>query len=244
MSGNSQPDALTPMLEGKALSSGYGTTPILFDVSLSVSRGEIVAIVGRNGVGKSTLMKTLMGLIPTTGGQLVFENTDITNLPAHSRARTGIGYVPQGRGVFPTLTVEENLSVGLTINKNASGKSLDIAFEYFPRLHERKAQKAGSLSGGEQSMLALGRALVGRPKMLLLDEPSEGIQPNIVQSIGEDIRKINEEMNVPVLFVEQNLQLISAISHRGYVIDKGRIINELDVTDIRDQDLMTRKLAL
>ncbi len=234
----------TPMLDGRSVSSGYGTTPILFEVSGTVSRGEIVAIVGRNGVGKSTLMKALMGIIPVTSGQVIFDGNDITSLPAHARARTGIGYVPQGRGVFPTLTVEENLTVGMKINMDASGKSLDIAYEYFPRLHERRTQKAGSLSGGEQSMLALGRALVGRPRMLLLDEPSEGIQPNIVRSIGEDIQKINEEMNVPVLFVEQNLQLISAIAHRGYVIDKGRIINELDYDDIRNQELMTSNLAL
>lgn len=234
----------TPMLVGQDLCSGYGTTPILFDISVEINRVEIVAIVGRNGVGKSTLMKTLMGLIPITRGTLTFKETDITRHPAHERARLGIGYVPQGRGVFPNLSVTENLKVGLGINVGEQNKSLDIAFEYFPRLHERRAQKAGSLSGGEQSMLALGRALVGRPRMLLLDEPSEGIQPNIVQSIGEDIRRINREMSVPVLFVEQNLQLISAIGDRGYVIDKGRITNELSNSDLRDQDLLTRSLAL
>lgn len=244
MANQVQPHAPAPMLEAKSLCSGYGTTPILFDASITVSRGEIIAIVGRNGVGKSTLMKTLMGLINTTSGQLMFDSADITKLSAHKRARAGIGYVPQGRGVFPTLTVEENLTVGFSINSDGADKSLDIAFEYFPRLHERRSQKAGSLSGGEQSMLALGRALVGRPRMLLLDEPSEGIQPNIVRSIGEDIRKINEEMNVPVLFVEQNLQLISAIAHRGYVIDKGRITRELAHADITDQELMTKSLAL
>jgi branched-chain amino acid transport system ATP-binding protein len=240
-----QPSAVgREMLAADGLSSGYGHTVILNDISVRVGATEIVAIIGRNGVGKSTLMKTLMGLVPAKSGGIRFADEVITTLPAHLRARRGIGYIPQGRGIFPGLSVEENLVMGELIHADGAEKSLQIAFDYFPRLGERRKQRAGTLSGGEQSMLAIGRVLVGRPRLMLLDEPSEGIQPSIVHQIGEDILRINRELGVPVLFVEQNIELIRHVATRGYVMDKGTIVAQLARDEIRDQDAITRFLTV
>lgn len=232
------------MLTASGISSGYGNTTILRDISVGIGSDEIVTIIGRNGVGKSTLIKTLMGLVPVKTGEIRFLNEVVTTLPAHHRARRGIGYIPQGRGIFPGLSVEENLIMGKLINSDGSKKSLQIAFDYFPRLGERRKQRAGTLSGGEQSMLAIGRVLVGMPRLMLLDEPSEGIQPSIVHQIGEDIVRINRELNVPVLFVEQNVELIKHVATRGYVMDKGTIVTQLSRAEITDENAITRFLTV
>ncbi|MCD8083446.1 MAG: ABC transporter ATP-binding protein, partial [Clostridiales bacterium] len=209
------------MLRVEQLTSGYGEISIIRKISFKVQKGEIVSIIGRNGVGKSTLMKTLIGLNREKSGRIYFDNKDVTDLKAYERAQIGIGYVPQGHGVFPFLSVEENLRMGETINKNERNKSLEIAYEYFPRLNERRTQKAGTLSGGEQAMLSIARALVGRAKMILLDEPSEGIQPNLAQQIGEIILRCSREMGLTIMLSEQHMGLIQQVSQHCYAIDKG-----------------------
>mgnify|MGYP003536059611 FL=1 len=169
------------MLQVKGARTGYGSTPILQGMEFTVNKGEIVAIIGRNGVGKSTLMKCLIGLLPCNAGSIWFNGGDVTAEPANRRAELGMGYIPQGREVFPQLTVAENLFMGNLISRHKTTKLMDLVYKYFPILAERREQKAGTMSGGEQQQLAIGRALIGNPDLMLLDEPSEGIQPSIVQ---------------------------------------------------------------
>ena len=240
------PDTATaPMLDVSQVTAGYGRTMIVRDVSLAIRPGEIVAIVGRNGVGKTTLMQAIIGLLPLARGSIALAGTPLATAPANERARLGIGYVPQGRGVFPGLTVEENLAMGELINARGGGaRPLDVAFQYFPRLAERRAQRAGTLSGGEQAMLAIGRVLVGQPSLMLLDEPSEGLQPNLVQQIGDDIKRINAEFGTTVLFVEQNIELVKHLAQRGYVMDKGAVSAELDDAAVTNQETLIRYLSV
>ena len=238
-------EGVSSMLEVSQVTTGYGRTMIVRDVSLSVQPGEIVAIVGRNGVGKTTLMKAIIGLLPLARGTIAFVGTSVSSLPANERAQRGIGYFPQGRGIFPGLTVEENLRMGALINAKAGGlRPLDIAFQYFPRLAERRSQRAGTLSGGEQAMLSIGRVLIGQPTLMLLDEPSEGLQPNLVQQIGDDIKRINGELGTTVLFVEQNIELVMNLAQRGYVMDKGQVSAELSGPQVTNQDALIRHLAV
>ena len=233
------------MLDVSRLTAGYGRTMIVRDVDLAIQPAEIVSIVGRNGVGKTTLMNAIFGLLPLSRGAVSLGETDISRLPVNERARLGIGYIPQGRGIFPGLTVEENLRMGQLINAQSGQKRLpDVAFQYFPRLAERRRQRAGTLSGGEQAMLAIGRVLIGQPRLLLLDEPSEGLQPNLVQRIGDDLKRINQELGTTVLFVEQNIELIVNLSQRGYVMDKGQIRAALSHGEISDRDALVRYLAV
>lgn len=233
-----------PLLSLEGVHVSYGNTPILRDIDLSLDEGEIVGIVGRNGVGKTTLMKTIIGLLLPDEGGIHYGGDNVTDLPADRRARLGMGYIPQGRDVFPDLTVEQNIRMGLSISEHKSDKLVDDVYDYFPRLEERRSQKAGTMSGGEQQMLAIGRALAGNPDLLLLDEPSEGIQPSIVQQITDDIAQMNEDFGVTVLFVEQNLQVIRELSERCYVVDRGRIETELDATDLEDADAVADYLAV
>jgi urea transport system ATP-binding protein len=221
----------------------YGSTPILRDVDLSVDAGETVGIMGRNGVGKTTLMKTVIGLLSPTEGTVTYQGEDVTAHSADERARLGMGYIPQGRDVFPDLTVEQNVRMGTSIGE-AKRDLVRKVYDYFPRLDERRGQKAGTMSGGEQQMLAIGRALAGNPDLLLLDEPSEGVQPSIVQQITEDIERMTEELGVTVLFVEQNLKVIQQLAERCYVVDNGYIETELDATDLEDRDAVADYLAV
>ncbi|MBS4206521.1 ABC transporter ATP-binding protein [Bacillus sp. FJAT-50079] len=214
------------MLNVEGVTSGYGKVTIIRDINIKVEKGEIVSIIGRNGVGKSTFIKSIIGLLKSNAGKIVFDNQDITKLDSFERARLGIGYIPQGHGIFPKLTVEENLKMGEQINIRAQNEDYDVIYHYFPRLKERLKQRAGTLSGGEQAQLAIGRALIGKPMLLLLDEPSEGIQPNIISMIRDIIHQINRELGLTVLFVEQHIGLILKMSDRCYAIDKGSIIGE------------------
>jgi branched-chain amino acid transport system ATP-binding protein len=213
-----------PALEVSGLAAGYGATPILQGVDLRIGRGEIVGLIGRNGVGKTTTMRCLIGLLRATRGSIALHGKDVTALAADGRARAGIGYVPQGREVFPRMTVAENLAVGELIGGPNGRKLLDLVYQYFPRLKDRRNQLAGTMSGGEQQQLAIGRVLVGNPALMLLDEPSEGVQPSIVQMICEALKSIRKELGTTIVFVEQNLDTILAISERCYVMEKGRVV--------------------
>ncbi|OZT13848.1 urea ABC transporter ATP-binding subunit UrtE [Priestia aryabhattai] len=216
------------MLSVANLQAGYDETTILRDVSVKVEKGKIVAILGRNGVGKTTLMKTLMGLLKPSAGDVVWKNQSIKSLRPEQRAKKGIGYVPQGRDIFSTLTVEENLLLGLEALQEKPKKEIipSHVFELFPVLYEMLQRKGGDLSGGQQQQLAIARALVGSPELLLLDEPMEGIQPSIVQLIERVIIKIATEQGVGIVLVEHNVDLALACSDFFYILDHGRIVAE------------------
>ena len=231
------------LIEVSDVRAGYAGGDILRGVSFAVAPGEIVAIIGRNGVGKTTLMKALIGLLRTRSGSIRFRGREISQLAAEERAQLGLGYSPQGRQIFRDLTVEENLRLGERVN--ASERSdYRLVFELFPRLRERLKQKGGTLSGGEQQALALGRALVGQPGLLLLDEPSEGIQPSIISEIGASLRQLNLKLGLTVVCVEQNVGLIQRIADRGYVLDKGQIVAALAREDLADRRQMIRHLSI
>jgi urea ABC transporter ATP-binding protein UrtE len=225
------------------LRSGYGGKPVLQGVDLSVRDREVTAVIGRNGVGKSTLMKAVIGLLPTTDGTIRFNGADIGAETPHARARRGIGYVPQGRDVFPRMNVEENLRVGLSIS-GAHTADFEPVYAYFPILKERRRQAAGTLSGGQQQQLAIGRVLVGQPTLLLLDEPSEGIQPSIVQDIARIVVELNQKTGLTVVLVEQNIDMIRAMAQRCFVMDKGRVVTELAPAMLDDSSVVRRYLAV
>jgi branched-chain amino acid transport system ATP-binding protein len=223
------------MLEVSGLGARYGLTPVLRGVDLAAQAGEIVAIIGRNGVGKTTTMRCLMGLLGAAAGSIRFRGRDITRASPDSRARLGIGYIPQGRDVFPRMTVEENLTVGELIGAARGQSHRNRVYAYFPVLKERRRQMAGTLSGGEQQQLAIGRALIGGPDLLLLDEPSEGIQPSIVKLICRTLKAIRDEFGTTIVFVEQNLDTILALAERCYVMEKGEVVRELQAGEVSQE---------
>jgi branched-chain amino acid transport system ATP-binding protein len=232
------------LLSTLKLRSGYGGKPVLQGIDMDVREGEIVAVIGRNGVGKSTLMKTLIGLLPPTEGTVVFRGEDVSTMAAHRRARLGIGYVPQGRDVFPRMSVEENLKVGEMIGGRIGPDDYARVYTTFPILAERRHQQAGTMSGGQQQQLAIGRVMISSPSLILLDEPSEGIQPSIVQDIARTIVELNRRSDVTIVVVEQNLDMIRAMAQRCYVMDKGRIVAALTPADLDDRDVVRRHLAV
>ena len=232
------------LLTTSALRSGYATGDVLQDVDITVERGEVVGVLGRNGVGKTTLMKTLIGLLAVRAGQILFRGDDISRLTADQRARLGIGYVPQGRGIFPDMTVRDNLRMGGLINAAKQTLDFDLVFGYFPFLKERLAQRGGTLSGGQQAMLAIARALISSPDLLLLDEPSDGVQPSIVQEIGGFIKSLNAEMGLTVLIVEQNIDLMQTLATRAYALDKGRVVAEVERESLMDTERVAKFLAV
>jgi urea ABC transporter ATP-binding protein UrtE len=216
------------MLQLRNVSAGYGRTPVLHDITADVAEGELVALLGRNGVGKTTLLRTITGEIEATGGEIHISGRPVTRLKAHQRARAGVAYVPQGRQIFSDLTVLENLQVaGYAARKPGWQAIVDELLEDFPILKEKRDQNGGSLSGGQQQILALGRALVTKPDLLLLDEPSEGIQPSIVQQIAREIKDINARRGITVIIVEQNLEFAASVADVAYVMDKGEIVQKL-----------------
>jgi urea transport system ATP-binding protein len=231
------------MLDVAALWSSYGSTTVLQGVDLSVGKGEIVALIGRNGVGKTTTMRCLIGLLRATGGTIRYQGQDVTRMAADDRARLGIGYIPQGRDIFPRMTVEENLRVGELIGGGRQPSRIDLVFEYFPILQERRKQMAGTMSGGQQQQLAIGRVLTGGPALILLDEPSEGVQPSIVQLICRVLRAIRDDLGTTIVFVEQNLDTILTLAERCYVMEKGQIVAEIGPGDVT-QDNVRRHLLL
>jgi urea transport system ATP-binding protein len=207
--------------------AAYGMSQVLSGVALSVGAGEAVALLGRNGVGKTTLLRTIVGLHAANAGSIAFDDAEVVKMPAFKRARLGIGYVPQGRGIFPQLTVAENLSVGASaLEGRTPAVTPDPAplYELFPALAKLRERKGGVLSGGEQQQLALARALLGKPRLLLLDEPAEGIQPNVVAEIGRILGKVRRELGVAILIVEQHLDFAWSIADRYYVMQRGSIV--------------------
>jgi branched-chain amino acid transport system ATP-binding protein len=214
------------MLEVRDLHVNYGAISALHGISIEVKKGEIVTLIGANGAGKSTTLRTISGLVKPRSGIISFESENIAGLPAHAIVGLGIAQSPEGRMVFANLTVIENLRMGAYRRNDHKGiaTDLDYVFGIFPRLKEREKQTAGTLSGGEQQMLAIGRALMSKPKCLMLDEPSLGIAPILVQTIFEKIVEINRELGLTILLVEQNANLALEVSHRGYVLETGRII--------------------
>jgi branched-chain amino acid transport system ATP-binding protein len=210
------------VLKANNISSYYGNIQALDDISIEVNKGEIVSIIGSNGAGKSTLLMTLCGIVPAKSGSIFFNDIDISSLPTHEIIRMGVSQSPEGRRIFPKLTVYENLLIGDPLKKEKD-INLDFIFEIFPRLKERISQRGGTLSGGEQQMLSIGRALVSQPSLLLLDEPSLGLAPIIVKQIFDTIKRINKENNTTILLVEQNAFGALKLSDRGYVLVNGKV---------------------
>jgi len=223
------------MLEIKNLNVSYGAIAALHDVSLSVKAGSIVTLIGCNGAGKSTTLRAISGLVKPKSGEILYDDRNIAGLPAHQIVRLGLSHVPEGRMIFANLTVHENLMMGAYLQNDRAviRQELELVFTTFPRLKERDKQIAGTLSGGEQQMLAIGRALMSKPKFLMMDEPSLGIAPLLTKAIFEKIVEINRQHGITILLVEQNANLALEISHYGYVLETGRIILQNESAALR-----------
>lgn len=230
------------MLELDNVSSYYGESAILRNISMRIEEGKVVCLLGRNGVGKTTFLKSIMGLVKTPEGSIKLQGEEIIKLPTYNRAIKGIGYVPQGRDIFPQLSVYENLLLGLERNRGR-GAVEDSIYELFPVVKTMLGRKGGDLSGGQQQQLAIARALVSKPKLLLLDEPTEGIQPSIIQDIARVIRHLKEQRNMTMIIVEQYLEFVLEVADYFYLIDKGRIIMEGSTADT-DPDVIQEKMAI
>jgi urea transport system ATP-binding protein len=223
------------MLKIEGLNQYYGQSHTLWDLDLDVPEGECTVLMGRNGVGKTTLLKCIMGLLPAKSGSIVYDDKELLRLSAERRAPLGIGYVPQGRQIFPLLTVEENLLIGLSARRDGMKKVPDFIYELFPVLKEMLGRRGGDLSGGQQQQLAIGRALVTDPKLLILDEPTEGIQPNIVADIGNIVRRLNRDMGLTVLLVEQKLPFARKLADRFCLLDRGRAVARGAMGELNDE---------
>ncbi len=226
------------MLEVSQLAAGYGRIPILSDVSFTVSAGEFVGVLGHNGMGKTTLLRTLMGYLPATAGRVTFAGEDVTRAEPYRRARAGMGYVPQGREIFPGLSVLDNLRMGAVARKGGEDAAIEAALKDFPRLNRLTDRPGGALSGGEQQLLALARCLVGRPKLILLDEPTEGIQPSIIDEMVETLQRLRAQGGLTMILVEQNLEFIAALSERVLIIQKGVIVRSTKPDELHDHGLI------
>lgn len=231
------------MLDIKNLNQFYGQSHTLWDLSLHVNKGECLCVMGRNGVGKTTLMDTIMGQHPLASGSIILDGQDITKLPVEDHGRVGIGYVPQGRQIFPLLTVEENLKIGLPVRRDGLKTIPKQVYDMFPVLYDMKHRQGGDLSGGQQQQLAIGRALVTDPKLIIFDEPTEGIQPNIVAEIASIVRRLNKEIGLTVLLVEQKLPFARKMGDRFFIIDRGHGVAEGLMVDL-DESLIKKYLTV
>jgi urea transport system ATP-binding protein len=231
------------VLRVNALNQSYGGSHTLWDVDLDVPTGTRTCLMGRNGMGKTTLLKCIMGLLPATSGKIFFDDEDLLSKPPEARARLGIGYVPQGREIFPQLTVEENLRVGLGVRRNGPHAIPPRIYDLFPVLKTMRQRRGGDLSGGQQQQLAIGRALVLEPSMLILDEPTEGIQPNIVHEIGDIILRLNAEAGLTVLLVEQKLPFARRVASDFRILEKGRCVARGPIGELTD-DLVRAHLSV
>lgn len=227
------------MLTIKSFNQFYGGSHTLWDVDVTVPAGALMCLMGRNGMGKTTLLKCIMGLLPASSGSITFEDVDLLKCPAEERARIGIGYVPQGREIFSHLTVEENLSVGLGVRKNGARTIPPRIFDLFPALKQMLNRRGGDLSGGMQQQLAIGRALVLNPKLLILDEPTEGIQPNVVHEIGSIILDLNKRLGLTVLLVEQKLPFARRVASEFCILANGRRVASGAIAELTDQVVRT-----
>jgi len=223
------------MLRLDGINTFYGTSHILHGVSLEIADGELIAVLGRNGAGKTTLLRSITGETPPKSGTIHLDGVNITNLKPHVRARLGISYVPQGRQIIPDLTVEENIQVALLGKHMNAGKIPNLVFDYFPALKTLVKRKGGHLSGGQQQQLAIARALVQEPKLLLLDEPTEGLQPSVVEEIDALLKLIPTQRNCTILVVEQNLDFVRDITERFAILDTGRLVAEGEVSGLSDE---------
>jgi len=230
-----------PMLAISDLHAAYGQSEVLHGIDLAVAPGEIVAVMGRNGMGKSTLMRTLMGIVPVKAGTIRVEGTDVSALKSHQRVAAGLAYVPQGRMIFSTMTVQENIETGLTVTK--ARKVPQDLYAMFPVLLEMKARRGGNLSGGQQQQLAIARALASKPKVLLLDEPTEGIQPSIIREMGRTLKRIRDERGLSIVVSEQVLSFALDVADRVLVIENGAIVHESPRADI-DEARVARFLSV
>jgi branched-chain amino acid transport system ATP-binding protein len=226
------------MLKVAQLCAAYGRIPILNGISFSVTEGEFVGVLGHNGMGKTTLLRALMGFLPATTGSVHFAGADVTAAPPHRRARLGLGYVPQGREIFPGLTVHDNLRMGCAKENSPERDVIAPLLEDFPRLKPLLDRVGGALSGGEQQLLAIARCLCGKPRLVLLDEPTEGIQPSIIEEIVETLQRLRQKSGLTMILVEQNLDFIAALSQRVLIIQKGMITREARPADLGDPGLV------
>lgn len=225
------------MLSVTDLHARYGRIPILNGVRLEVAPGELVGVLGHNGMGKTTLLKTLMGFVPARRGRIVFEGADVTHEPPYARARRGLGYVPQGREIFPGLSVRDNLRMGFA--GRGAEERLDDVLATFPRLVPLLNRRGGSLSGGEQQLLAIARCLAGGPRLILFDEPTEGVQPSIIEELVVLLRRLHRTQGLTIVLVEQNLEFIAQLSQRVLLIQKGSILRELQPGQLRQADVLS-----
>jgi urea ABC transporter ATP-binding protein UrtE len=232
------------LLDVADLDVSYGETRVIKDLSMHCAEGEILTLLGRNGMGKTTLMNCIMGLLPAAKGTVSFNGEDVTSLKPYQRAHRGITLVPQGKEIFPDLTVKENLQMGYYSSTGSNGIAEEDVYEYFPILEDRSAQKGGTLSGGQQQMLAIARGLMTDPRVLLLDEPSEGVQPSIVKDLEDILPQIHQANGIPIIIVEQNIDLAFSVADRGYIIENGQISNEGPIEDLQDVDLIREKIGV
>lgn len=243
--GESQAPGDGPLLQVTGLSAGYGKLRVIHDVDFSVMQGEALGIIGRNGMGKTTLMKTIMGLLPIRQGAVTFKGKDLTHAAASQRCPLGIGYVPQGRLIFPRLTVEDNLATGVVATNHAFSRRLKQVLDVFPVLSGLLRRRGGSLSGGQQQILSIGRALMSDPKMLILDEPTEGIQPSIITEIGQSLRYLSRDTGVSVLVVEQRLDFLQLVAQDALIMDRGLIMARTSCeTLVNDLELQHQYLGV